>query len=221
MELSAAETRDLSARLKYLHKAAHVLAMASPETSSFLESQYSHLLAENELAAPESRRREVCGACGTILIPGLSCSVTQEMGQPGRPRKRSSKVEKRETSNRGKDSSSCRTKIYSCLRCSSKTQLQIPTSKARMNTPKSGKALVGDTSIPVVAASAQTAAAKSSGATSVAPSPTPAPVVGNANSKKRAKARKGGLQAMLANSKKDTSSSKGFGLDLMDLMRSG
>ncbi|KAL1634963.1 hypothetical protein SLS56_002047 [Neofusicoccum ribis] len=224
MERTAAETRDLSARLKYLHEAAHVLALSSPETSAFLETQYSHLLAENDLTAPDLRKREVCGACGTILIPGLSCSITQETAQPGRPATKRSKVEKRGASKNAKDSNSCKMKIYSCLRCSSKTRLRIPSSKARMDTRRRARASTAETTTSAVNASTQATAPvpqAAAGATGPAIEPSnPAPAAANASSKKRAKARKGGLQAMLANSKKDTSASKGFGLDLMDLMRS-
>ncbi|KAH7027075.1 hypothetical protein B0J12DRAFT_584542 [Macrophomina phaseolina] len=191
--------REISARLKYLDEAAHLLALASPETSSFLESQYSYLLAENDLAGPPSRKKDVCNACGTILVPGISCTVKQEAVAPAKPTRKGGKVET------PKVSKSSKMKIYSCSRCSSKTRLPIASNKARMNTPKSMKV----SSVPA------------SNAAPPADAPaTPAPAASNASSKKRAKARKGGLQALLANSKKDTSSSKGFGLDLMDLMRS-
>lgn len=221
MERSAAETRELSTRLKYLDEAAHVLALASPETSSFLESQYSYLVAENDLTPPDSRKKDVCGACGTILIPGLSCTITQETNLPLGPKKKGSNVEKRTAS---KDNIPKKMKIYSCSRCSSKTRLPIQSTKARMNAPKPAKASTAASSTTTVAASAQPTEAKSSAATNaavpVSAPPNPAPAAANASSKKRAKARKGGLQALLANSKKDTGSSKGFGLDLMDLMRS-
>ncbi|OMP88319.1 hypothetical protein BK809_0003076 [Diplodia seriata] len=213
MDRTAAETRDLSARLKYLHEAAHVMALASPETSSFLESQYSHLLAENDLIPPESRKREVCGACGTILIPGISCTVTQEQVPPRKSKKKGSKVQKLGQSEAGKG---CKMKIYSCLRCSSKARLQIPSKKARMGTRKPARSPSGESPAPTTAAITQTPAAEPDAPATAPANPAPA----NANSKKRAKARKGGLQALLANSKKETNPSKGFGLDLMDLMRS-
>lgn len=220
MDRTAAETRDVSARLKYLHESARVMALISPETSSFLESQYSHLLAENDLSPPDSRKREVCGACGTIFIPGISCTITQEQTRPIAPKTKGNKVQKPGPSEPGK----CfQVKIYSCLRCSSKTRLQIPSSKARMGTRKPVKNPVVEATA-VTAQLAQTPAAEPGAAKSAAAPATtpanPAPAATNASSKKRAKARKGGLQAMLANSKKETKSSKGFGLDLMDLMRS-
>ncbi|EKG19462.1 RNAse P Rpr2/Rpp21 subunit [Macrophomina phaseolina MS6] len=218
MERSATEMREISARLKYLDEAAHLLALASPETSSFLESQYSYLLAENDLAGPPSRKKDVCNACGTILVPGISCTVKQEAVAPAKPTRKGGKVET------PKVSKSSKMKIYSCSRCSSKTRLPIASNKARMNTPKSMKVSVAATSMAAGAGSARPTGSKSVPASNAAPPAdapaTPAPAASNASSKKRAKARKGGLQALLANSKKDTSSSKGFGLDLMDLMHS-
>ncbi|KAL1644733.1 hypothetical protein SLS58_004195 [Diplodia intermedia] len=197
MDRTAAETRDLSARLKYLHEAARVIALASPETSAFLESQYSHLLAENDLIPPDSRKRE-------------------EQVPPRKPKKKGSKVQKPGQPESGKG---CKMKIYSCLRCSSKARLQIPSNKARMGTRKLAKSPSGEPPTPTTAAITQTPAAGPEAAAAPATAPAnPAPA--NANSKKRAKARKGGLQALLANSKKETNPSKGFGLDLMDLMRS-
>lgn len=219
MDRTAADARDLSARLKYLHEAAHVMALASPETSSFLESQYSHLLAENDLLPPESRKREVCGACGTILIPGISCTVTQEQIPPSKPKKKGSKVRKPGPSEANR---CCKMKIYSCLRCSSKARLQIPSSKARMGIRKPTKASAAETPTPTPTPTTAALSSAESGATT-APVTAPAnlaPAAANASSKKRAKARKGGLQALLASSKKETKPSTGFGLGLMDLMRS-
>ncbi|OJD37779.1 rnase p rpr2 rpp21 snm1 subunit domain-containing protein [Diplodia corticola] len=217
MDRTAAEARDLSARLKHLDGAAHVLALASPETSSFLESQYSHLLAENDLNPPESRTREVCGACGTILIPGILCTVTQEQARPRKPKEKGSKVQKPEPSEAGK----CyKMKTYSCLRCSSKTRLQVPSSKTRMGARKPAKATAVAMPPLTTAACTQTQAVESGAAVPAVAPASPAPAAANVSSKKRAKARKGGLQALLANSKKETKPANGFGLDLMDLMRS-
>ncbi|KAF2142927.1 uncharacterized protein K452DRAFT_297444 [Aplosporella prunicola CBS 121167] len=198
------ESKHLSARLNFLHKAAHSLALSSPETSSFLQSQYGLLLAEN------ARRREVCNACGIIFIPGWSSHVSQE----------TSKSRKKTKVSKASDNAAPKMTIYTCLRCHSKTPFQAPPAKERLKARKLPHALKEESLPSSSSASGVTAPAAQQQQQQQQQQQPPPPVAtsANASSKKRAKTRKqGGLAAMLASSKKPES--KGFGLDLMDFMQ--
>ncbi|KAK7536176.1 uncharacterized protein J3D65DRAFT_406832 [Phyllosticta citribraziliensis] len=202
------ETKDFSARLRFLDDSARLLSFGAPETSSFLEAQHDRLLVENGMAVPELRRREVCGACGTILIPGHSCRILQERKQPAAVQDNGAngRISKQKGTRKAVKGGDGKEKVYVCSKCHSETRIPLPTPKARMNKMKKG----------THDAAAETS---ESGVEPVAERPVSS--VANVGSKKRAKARKGGLQAMLASSRKENKpASQGFGLDLMDLMRS-
>ena len=194
----------LQARLRFLNDSAHLIAVGSPTTSAVLSSHYNKLLAENDLDLQaskkdqDSRRREVCGACGSLMIPGWSCHVIQGNIEP-QEAQRAKRISRKPTSKLEK------AKVYSCLRCHRKTVQPIVARESKVILKKS---IVSKSQAIQHAASAAPASITESA---------------NASSKKRAKARKqGGLQAMLAKSKTESlgPSSGGFGLDLMDLMKS-
>lgn len=194
----------LQARLRFLNDSAHLIAVGSPTTSAVLSSHYNKLLAENDLDLQaskkdqDSRRREVCGACGSLMIPGWSCHVIQGNIKP-KEAQRAKKISRKPTSKLEK------AKVYSCLRCHRKTVQPIVARESKVILKK-----------PIVSKSQTIQHATSAAPASITES-------ANASSKKRAKARKqGGLQAMLAKSKTESlgPSSRGFGLDLMDLMKS-
>ena len=201
----------LQARLRFLNDSAHLIAIGSPTTSAVLGSHYDKLLAENDLDLQaskkdqDSRRREVCGACGNLMIPGWSCHVVQENIKP-KEAQRAKKISRKPTSKLGK------AKVYSCLRCHRKTVQPVVARESKVLLKK-----------PIVLKSQTIQHAASAAPASIAEYASATPKSANAGSKKRAKARKrGGLQAMLAKSKTEPlgPSLGGFGLDLMDLMKS-
>lgn len=110
----------LQARLRFLNDSAHLIAIGSPTTSAVVGSHYDKLLVENDLDLQaskkdqDSRRREVCGACGSLMIPGWSCHVIQENMKP-KEAQRAKKMSRKSTSKLEK------AKVYSCLRCHRKT----------------------------------------------------------------------------------------------------
>ena len=194
----------LQARLRFLNDSAHLIAIGSPTTSAVLGSHYDKLLAENDLDLQaskkdqDSRRREVCGACGSLMIPGWSCHVIQGNIKP-KEAQRAKKFSRKSTGKLEK------VKVYSCLRCHRKTVQHVLARESKVLLKK-----------PIVSKSQTIQHVASAAPASITES-------ANASSKKRAKARKqGGLQAMLAKSKTEPlgPSSGGFGLDLMDLMKS-
>lgn len=192
-------TDVLPTRLAHLRASARLMAATSPTTSAFLGAQYNKILSETKYDTEENsehrdaRQREICGGCGMAMIPGLTCT-TRHTANLGRSKK--GKVTKKAVEKESKEKHI----VLTCARCHARTIQKIPV-----------QAIVSDRAYRLAAR----VAARPEPEPPVLPSPTPA-----RGSKKRAKARKqGGLQAMMAKTKPAETSS-GFGLDLMDLMKS-
>jgi hypothetical protein len=185
----------LEARASYLREAAHLLAISSPSTSAFLGAAQNKLLQDAEIALSskvlDAHRREICGTCGNLMIPGWSCEI-ENKARTGRTKVHSKDPKPGDAPT----ASSCI--IYHCLRCHRRT-VQALQSQPRRHLNKA-KSLV----IP----QSNTAASDTT-----REDDTKKPRAVNASSKQRQKARKGGLQAMLEKNKSQSSSQ---GLDLMD-----
>ncbi|KAF2747252.1 hypothetical protein M011DRAFT_458539 [Sporormia fimetaria CBS 119925] len=187
------------ARLKYLRDAAQLLSVASPTTAANLNATRIRLARERlvETEGPtkewDALCREACGACGNMLIPGWSCKVSmRSLGKKDlKQRKDTSAVVHEE-----------RAMVYSCLRCGRDTTQGLPPKPTR-RLRRPGRHAKGST--PASEIKNQNMEDSTKVVKSV-----------NSSSKQRAKARKGGLQAMLAKSKNQSSASSG--LDLMDFM---
>jgi len=164
----------LQARLRFLNDSAHLIAIGSPTTSAVLGSHYDKFLAENDLDLQaskkdqDSRRREVCGACGSLMIPGWSCHVIQENIKP-KEAQRAKKFSRKSTGKLEK------VKVYSCLRCHRKTVQPVLARESKVLLKK-----------PIVSKSQTIQHAASAAPASATPKSA------NASSKKRAKARKQG-----------------------------
>lgn len=60
-----------SARLRYLHEAARLLATSAPATYTLLEMQYDKLVYDYDLVVTEPRSHEICGgACDNLTMDG-------------------------------------------------------------------------------------------------------------------------------------------------------
>lgn len=201
------------ARLSFLDRAAHSYAVSAPPTSAHLMMQYRTVAvghgSEGRLLQPKG----TCGACGSIMIPGQTCQIRLDhgpvsRGKFSRERKKRHRPSKPPPFNREKTLGS------ECLRCWRTTRKPLqksnPSQKANarpsispaesLRTPSSAP---GGLHVPRASNN---------------DSPTSAP--SNANSKKRAKARKeSGLGAMLAKAKSSHTRSSDFGLDLLDMMK--
>ena len=158
-------------------------------------STYKSLLSECHLEPTESHRRETCGACGTIMIPGLAAVM----------------VSQRRLKRRGKGKNDVppdKSIVFQCNCCKKKTRHELPTSLPRHKPRKTTTANLNSVPFPSVSTTSK---------------PPSIPVASdnlNISSKKRAKARKqSGLQALLAKQKASQGSSSGFGLDLSDFMK--
>ncbi|RDW66064.1 hypothetical protein BP6252_09699 [Coleophoma cylindrospora] len=184
----------LSARLRYLNESAHLLATAAPSTSRYLMSQCNALMFENEVEQPESHRRKVCGACGTVMVLGWAGHLEVET--------RRSKKKKASQAGVAK----ARAMIYTCDSCGRKTRHHFN------NPPPPRRNISSQAAQPVASLSSSSTSANQLEAVPSA----------NASTKKRAKSRKqGGLGALLAKQKASDQLSSGFGLGLMDLMKKG
>jgi ribonuclease MRP protein subunit SNM1 len=194
--------------LKYMNDAAHLLANGGPATSAYLMSRCNGLMFDNSLEATEAHRQRACGACGNIMV--TSWTNSQELDAPIYKRRRRDAAEPSKPRERREKVITC-----SCERCGRKTRRSFTARPRRApKGPDRGADLV----------ETNPAAGLSQNKSSSEPNAinTPATSALNANSKRRAKARKqGGLQALLAAAKDTGSRTAGgdFGLDLLDLMK--
>lgn len=189
-------TKDqIELRTKFLQEAAHALAVSSPAASTFLGTARSNLIedADLELTSREhdAFRREFCGACGNLMIPGWSCKVST----CSQPEKQDTKPK-----SRIKESTHLRkSTVYNCLRCHRTTTQKVqprPSKPLRKSKGRTEPEPMLDNKKPSKEDDAKVLKSI------------------NASSKQRQKARKGGLQAMLAKNKSQASNQGGF--DLMD-----
>ena len=212
--------QGIAARSRFLNESAHLLDRTSPAISRHLTSQLHSLAQDLDLSLPDAQKGKTCAACGNLMITGWTSRTYINNGTSNSSLKRSfSRRAKGDSMLVGRGNERMEKNLtYECLVCNRKTRQPLPApikshSKKQEHTLSSR--LASTTS-------------KASEATQLPTGPGTklhAPASNNASSKRRAKARKqSGLQAVLAKSKGDGptgASSTGFGLDLMDFMKSG
>ncbi|KAI0853918.1 hypothetical protein F5Y00DRAFT_62595 [Daldinia vernicosa] len=188
----ASETLPQS--LVFLTDAAHLLMKTAPETSAYLMTRRNSLILHNDLEQSDSQRQHVCGACGHIMIPGQGSELKMEtkMNPQRKKLKRKNNSSKVIT---GKSAPTAeRRKKFTCGMCGRYTDIVLPPVApiSRRRPLKSAPALI--------------------------PS-EPSKVSASASSKKRAKSRKQGLQALLQQAQSSASKPQtGLGLSLSDFM---
>lgn len=221
---------------RHLWAASHALATTSPAVSAHLMTRLLKLSSKPGFDQFDTKiQNHACTACGTITIPGLNChvhtsnnhkrkrkssnalnaAVKQKDTTPGRPR-----------GYRARGETNNLRMIYECRTCGRSTTQEVPPAKRKSsNRVRSRFTCKSPGSFPAAGVSSSTTA-------NIRPSPTfSAPMPSqNAGSKRRARSRKGNsLSEILAAKKKQDSSRGGgrgngvggFGLDLMDLMKTG
>lgn len=200
--------------MNFLSDAAHLLFQTAPQTSAFLMSRRNELLVENDIPISDAQRQHVCSSCGHIMIPGgqqkqqdtLKIETGKALRSKGKRRLLSSRAQQTSSTPAAPPSDSRAmpagiSKILTCGSCSRKTKIKLDGPKRISRTRKAAQqSKVSDER------KLQTAA-------------EPVKSSANASSKKRAKNRKAGLQALLDQKKGSGSSSSGFGLSLSDFMR--
>ncbi|KAI0602356.1 hypothetical protein F4775DRAFT_237381 [Biscogniauxia sp. FL1348] len=218
-------TDTLPSSLHFLTDAAHLLATTAPETSAHLMSQRNSLMFENQLHQSDVQRQHVCGCCGHIMIMGQGDVLKLETGRALRKKRKLAKGSvKRDVSTSTSSRHGCR-KVITCGMCSRYTKINLPpaTPVSRGRPKKQQQKQASQPMVTVVDTPSSLSSIIQSHANSPASSAPEAPLTNaktsaNANSKKRAKSRKQGLQALLQQS----ASSKpqlGFGLSMADFMK--
>ena len=178
---------EFTPALQYLTDGAHLLQTTAPETAAHLMSQRGELMWKHDVALSDVQRQHICGACGNIMIPGVSSALKLDAR---RPRHAPKQTETRRTK--------CLSKSIQCKRCDKTTRTKIdPIPRSKIARSKSSRDIAS--SRPSVAAESSQANAP--------PKPATAQAQSNQSSKKRAKNRKAGLQALLAGQAQQKSNS--------------
>lgn len=175
---------NLPPALDYLTDAAHLLQKTAPETSAHLLSHRNKRLRVHGLTQSDAQRQHVCGSCGHIMIVGAQSDLKLEARKPLRLKAKLSTPSSANLSN-----GPC--KVISCGSCHSQTRISLSPPGAATRRQKAKQVI------------------SKKPAVDDAPKQT-----SNASSKKRAKNRKGGLQALLSSQQQPSKS-----LSLSDFMR--
>ncbi|KAL8336751.1 hypothetical protein RB601_008305 [Gaeumannomyces tritici] len=205
-----AQLDHLAGQMSFLTDAAHLLAKSAPETSAYLMSRRNALLLCHDIPLSDVQRQHVCASCGHIIVPGHGDALKVEAAAAVRSKRKS---RQRQTPNApaplpaglgaGSKERQGSSKKYTCGMCHRYTTITLPPA-------------------PVVVRRRQNVAAASAAASSSKPTTGNAEVEktqpsANSSSKKRAKSRKAGLQALLSQAQKDNV--KKPGLSLADFMK--
>lgn len=186
---------DLSKRLHFLNDAAHLLIKSAPETSSYLMDSRRSLMANNGVRRSDAEKQQSCIGCGQIVVVGQGTSLKIETVGQVQSRKVKTRATSKSKHNKTNDPPAlCKT--YTCERCGAFTRITLPKPAAplRREAGRRTRAL-SKPGPPAVVAKQPTA---------------------NTNSKKRAKARKAGLQALVDDRPK---SGLGSGLSLSSFLK--
>ncbi|KAF9893289.1 hypothetical protein FE257_011719 [Aspergillus nanangensis] len=178
---------DHAPRLNFLKSSASALSTLSPSTAAYLMTTHHGILLDEYKPLNIRQHEASCGACGSIRRP--ECTKTIQVNR---------KKKKTTATNVGDGAL-----IYKCLRC--RRRAIKPIRKETVRSTVSSKVTASSPSTSV-----------STTPTSTAEADVNAGKADNANSKKRAKTRKqGGLQALMASKKQNSS---GGSLDLFDFL---
>jgi RNase P subunit RPR2 len=182
-------SRELSARLCYLNGSAQLLATTAPATSRFLMSRRNSLIFESGRDRSEAQKRDACGACGSITIPGWESTIQL-------PRKQIRK-------GKNKILLAAKTKVvvYTCETCGRKTRHSLDKPQMPRHTLGSSKSNITESSATPKAVSTIPSSTSSS----------------RKRAKSRKQGSLEALLARKKPS--DTRGSGGFRLDLMDFMK--
>ncbi|KAL8718170.1 MAG: hypothetical protein Q9225_004665 [Loekoesia sp. 1 TL-2023] len=194
----------LDARIHFLDASARLLQNVVPETSAHLMQQRNLVAEEFEKPLNKAQLKDICKACGAILVPDLTSK--SQVIDPSAPI--SAKKRRRITRRSDEQAEQLQTECLLCCRVIS-TSMQSHSRKDMQEAVQLIKM-----------AEPSNAAASEAGTSLSSSNMEEKPASANASSKKRAKARKqGGLQALLEKSKGTESKSSGLGLELMDFMK--
>ncbi|KAL8654066.1 MAG: hypothetical protein Q9210_001735 [Variospora velana] len=196
----------LDARIHFLENSARSLQGIAPSTSAHLMHERDAVAEEHGKNLNKTQLKDICRACGTILVPDMTSKV--DFIEPCNKRTR----KKRKMDIPEHVESQAKQTRIECLCCRRVTRSSLQY-KHRQEYGNAGQGTAP-------AKNSQSAVAESELPSSSTKTELAKPESANASSKKRAKARKqGGLQALLEKSKGLKARYAGPGLNLMDFMR--
>ncbi|EWG50285.1 hypothetical protein FVEG_09551 [Fusarium verticillioides 7600] len=172
---------ELPGTIDFLTDAAHLLWATAPETSAHLMSQRGHLLQQHGITLSDVQRQHVCGGCGIIMIPGQEATLKLDARKSLQRRKAKSQKSSGNLTPKPTEDLQGPCKILHCDNCQRDTKIVMPH--------------------PGPAARRKTAQSKVKKISTPVEQPKQ---TSNASSKKRAKNRKAGLQALLSGQKQQT-----------------
>jgi len=209
----------VNSRLRYLDTAAKQFVIAAPTVAAVLRTQsirFAHD-ANVPLAAPT---QSVCGACGSVLVPDVSCTKTivldpKKLTQSARKAK--SRIVK---AIRGAEAT--KVMVYTCKRCDRKTRIPIgqPPRRNRTAALRAEKEPEVNAAIPASPSPQAHDNVEKPALTNDVAVVASQPQQMLTKSKQRAKTKKqSGLQALLAKNKANASAAASPAFDLMDFMK--
>jgi hypothetical protein len=182
----------LSSRIRFLTDAAHLLAATATQTSANLAQTRNQLLIDGNQFPDDGQRQKVCSCCGHIFL--LGARDVLDIQSIVRPRRRQALTRAKKVAEAPVDRQIQTYKVITCGHCGRYTRVALQPPKPLHRQPSS-KAL-------------HMISARESQPRSIQ----------NAGSKRRAKARKAGLQALLQQSK-DSTFDHSIGLSLADFAK--
>ena len=199
------------AKLRFLEASAHQFALTAPETSAHLMKQ-SQVEAEASTDKQKVRKDNLpasCKACGTLLIPGWTSRTT--INTPNKTKKNDGSTDRSRKLISKASLHPAKSVKVDCLRCHRFEQLPLEHSPRRKERTSNHSDRNKTLSSPENAAFPVETSKESI-----------KPISANASSKQRSKTRKrGGLQALLDQSKTSMSTPACTELGLLDLMTEG
>ena len=181
-----------NARGQFLEAAARAYVGIDPATSAYLMARRNLGATQDVKGVSGNGSSPSCRACGTTMLPGRTSSIS--ISDESLARQWKSKTKSIGIERQLKKKSI----LIKCMTCHYYVKATLPPPQKSKDTA----------SVVEVAPLKANATGKN-------------PSTGNAGSKQRARARKGGLQAMLEKSKQGSISTRESGLGLMDFLTQG
>lgn len=185
--------------LRYLSDAAHKLTLSSPSIAAAFQARYDLVANDKGIDPPATRACEICCACGHNILSTADYTAIPR----GKRGERGGKRRQRDETKGDRP----KAMVLECSACLSKTIIDLPKTKRSKTTSLR--------TVKTTSASTQPIPAPSRAASS-----QPLPSTQNGRAKAKRAKNRNSLHAMLAKSKEEAQSGKGFGFGLMDLMKS-
>jgi hypothetical protein len=200
---------ELTASLSFLSDAGHLLAITAPETSAYLMSRRNDLMFEHELTLSDKHRQHICSCCGHIMLLGQGSELQVKAEQTNSQKSRPSQKLKGNGQGKPRPQTSLGPmKVFTCGHCGRLTNIKLPAPPSITRRKAKADKVDKPSGLGVGASLFGTAQETTS-----------QKITSNASSKKRAKSRKAGLQALLSQSSASRNSGPGLGLSLADFMQ--